>query len=165
MPPLGCYHQSQIIVKLKCSSFFSEAPRAPPVTPRSLPDTILWKAAWHTSWEQTQTLAMWSLRDLAAQFISPKGSLPCKRCLFSVYAWASLLCVSGAQKANMIFFLAAIRSIIVVQTVWIDPLQQPELFKTTSLTFFPQQIVYIVPDTSSLRQVKFEKRMLTTIWI
>lgn len=58
------------------------------------------------------------------------------------------VCLRGRERQHD-FCLAAIRSIIIVQTVWFDPLQQREIFKPTSLTFFSKQNGYIVLDVSS----------------
>lgn len=139
MPPLGRYHRSQIIVKLKCSSFFAEAPRAPPVAPWSLPNIVLWKAAWHASWERTDACTVESVRPSLLNLFRPKvASLVKGMC--SVCTWEHLCCVSQGQRKPT-WFCHQIDYCCSNSVDW--PLQQREIFKATSFTFFPKQNVYV----------------------
>lgn len=63
--------------EIKMLFIFAETP---PVTPRSLPDTILRKSLPGTRCENKHVCVLSGVGEtLAAPFISPKGSLPCEK--------------------------------------------------------------------------------------
>lgn len=152
MSPLGCYHWSQIIAKLKCSKFFCRGPQSPTSGTLEPPGHHFMKG-WLAHIVRTNTdgcsveAARPSLLNLFCLKVASLVKGICSVCTCELLCCA---CLRGRERQHD-FCLAAIKSIIVIQTVWIDLLQQPEIFKPTSLTFFPKQNVYITLDLSSLR--------------
>lgn len=152
MPPLCCYHWSQIIVKLKCSSFFAEAPYGD--TPPGASRTPFYRGCLpHIVRTSAYACSVGSARPWLLSLFRLKVASLVKRQLFSVYECASLLRVSGAEKVNMLFFSCCHPIDYCCLNSADRPLQQRGLFNPTSLPVFsPEQNVYVVLDLSSLRR-------------